>query len=107
MPRRAARMITVQNGRYFQMWKMIRALIAVQREASQWWVPSPRSSLIRFRIPHWEDIIQRTDRMPGSTGIAHGRRKIAERKRVERLSSSSTPERSRARKSFRLTAIPT
>ena len=107
MPRRAASRITVQNGRYFQMWNRISAAMAVQREASQWWVPRPRSSLIRFRMPHCEDIIQRTERMPGSTGMAHGRRKIAERKRVARSSLSSKPESKSARKSFTLTAIPT
>src|SRR5258705_13998229 len=101
MPRRAARMITVQNGRYFQMWKMIRAVSAVQREASQWWVPGPRSSLMRFRIPHCEDIIHRTERMPGSTGIAHGRRKIAEGKRVLRLAAAGAPGGRRGREGFR------
>jgi hypothetical protein len=45
--------------------------------------------------------------MPGSTGIAHGRRKIADRKRVARPSDSRSPERSRARKSFTFTATPT
>ena len=58
-------------------------------------------------MPHWDDIIQRIDRMPGRTGIAHGRRKIAERKRVPRLSAWRRPERRRARKSFTLTATPT
>jgi hypothetical protein len=107
MPRRAERKMMVQNGRYFQMWKRMIAPIAVQREASQWCVPRPRSSLMRFRMPHWDDIIHLTERMPGSTGIAHGRRKIAERKRVALPSESSTPESRSARKSFTLTATPT
>jgi hypothetical protein len=43
----------------------------------------------------------------GSTGVAHGRRKMADRTRTLRLSDSRTPERRSARSIFRLTAIPT
>ena len=64
--------MTVQKGKYFQMWKTISAPIAIQRDASQWTGPKPRSSTMRFMIPHWEESIQRIDRMPGRTGIAHG-----------------------------------
>ena len=61
---------------------------------------------MRFMIPHWEESIQRIDRMPGSTGMAHGRRKIAEMKRAAAVGLQETREEE-GEEHFRLTATPT
>src|SRR3989442_11509970 len=97
----------VQNGRYFQMWKTMTAPSAVSCWASHGTEANPNLPSRWLKIPHCELSIQRNERTPGSAGTAQGIRNSAARTRIQVNGKSRTPERRRARKSFRLTAKPT
>src|SRR5918996_6276823 len=97
---RPASMISVQNGRYFQMWTVITEPSARFGRTSHHGASMPNQyQRMLLSIPHSEFSIQRNDRMVGIDGTAHGRMKMIESQRIQGRVEAKKPDRRSARKS--------